>query len=37
VPARVLAMGDHGKSSRLLATKLIERTNCFERFQFGYL
>lgn len=36
-PARVLEMDDHGKSSRLLATKLIERTNCFERFQFSYL
>lgn len=36
-PARVLELEEDGKVSRIMVTKLIERTNSFERFQFSYL
>lgn len=36
-PARVLELDEAGKISRIMVTKLIERTNSFERFQFSYL
>lgn len=36
-PARVLELDEGGKISRIMVTKLIERTNSFERFQFSYL
>jgi len=36
-PARVLELDDAGSISRIMVTKLIERTNSFERFQFSYL
>lgn len=36
-PARVLELDEDGKVSRIMVTKLIERTNSFERFQFSYL
>lgn len=36
-PARVLELDEGGKVSRIMVTKLIERTNSFERFQFSYL
>jgi hypothetical protein len=36
-PARVLELDEGGKISRIMITKLIERTNSFERFQFSYL
>ena len=36
-PARVLELEESGKISRIMVTKLIERTNSFERFQFSYL
>lgn len=36
-PARVIEIDHHKKISRLLATKLVERTSCFERFEFSNL
>jgi cyclic-di-GMP-binding protein len=36
-PARVLELEEQGKISRIMLTKLIERTGSFERFQFSYL
>lgn len=36
-PARVLDLDEGGKISRVMVTKLIERTNSFDRFQFSYL
>ncbi|HLD08731.1 MAG TPA: hypothetical protein VJB68_01640, partial [Methylophilaceae bacterium] len=36
-PARVLELDEHGKISRIMLTRLVERTNSFERFQFSYL
>lgn len=36
-PARVLELEEHGKISRIMLTRLIERTGSFERFQFSYL
>lgn len=36
-PARIMELEESGKISRVMATKLIERTNSFERFQFSYL
>ena len=36
-PARMLELDEAGKISRIMVTKLIERTNSFERFQFSYL
>lgn len=36
-PARVLELDEAGKVSRIMVTKLLERTNSFERFQFSYL
>lgn len=36
-PARVLELDEAGKIARIMITKLIERTNSFERFQFSYL
>jgi hypothetical protein len=36
-PARVLELEEHGKISRILLTRLVERTGSFERFQFSYL
>lgn len=36
-PARVLELDEGGKVSRIMVTKLVERTNSFERFQFSYL
>jgi hypothetical protein len=36
-PARMLELDESGKISRIMVTKLIERTNSFERFQFSYL
>jgi hypothetical protein len=36
-PARVLELHEMGKVSRIMVTKLVERTNSFERFQFSYL
>ncbi len=36
-PARILELGEHGKISRIMLTRLVERTNSFERFQFSYL
>lgn len=36
-PARVLELEEHGKISRIMLTRLVERTGSFERFQFSYL
>jgi len=36
-PARMLELDESGRISRIMVTKLIERTNSFERFQFSYL
>lgn len=36
-PARVIEIEHHGKTSLLLATKLVERTSCFDRFEFSKL
>lgn len=36
-PARVLQLAEGGKISRVMITKLIERTGSFERFQFSHL
>ncbi|OAM52307.1 hypothetical protein A7981_02130 [Methylovorus sp. MM2] len=36
-PARVLDLDEDGKISRIMITKLIERTTSFERFGFSYL
>lgn len=36
-PARVLEVDQAGKISKILLTKLIDRTGSFERFQFSYL
>lgn len=36
-PARILELDDNGKVSRIMVTRLIERTDSFERFTFSYL
>lgn len=36
-PARVLDLDEGGKISKILLTKLIDRTGSFERFQFSHL
>jgi hypothetical protein len=36
-PARVLEIDQQGTLSKILLTKLIDRTGSFERFQFSYL
>lgn len=36
-PARVMEIDLHGKTALVLATKLAERTGCFERFEFSRL
>lgn len=36
-PARMLDLDEDGKISRVMVTKLIERTNSFERFQYSPL
>jgi hypothetical protein len=36
-PARVIDLDEAGKISRVMVTKLIERTSSFERFQYSYL
>lgn len=36
-PARILELDEQGKVSRIMLTRLIERTDSFERFSFSYL
>ncbi len=36
-PARVLELDENGTISRIMITKLVERTRSFERFQFSFL
>lgn len=36
-PARVLELDEDGKISRIMITKLVERTGSFERFQYSHL
>lgn len=36
-PARVMEIDRHGKTALVLATRLVERTNCYERFEFSRL
>lgn len=36
-PARVLELEEDGKISRIMITRLVERTGSFERFNFSYL
>jgi cyclic-di-GMP-binding protein len=36
-PARLLELDEQGTISRIMITKLVERTRSFERFQFSIL
>ena len=36
-PARILDLDEAGKISRVMVTKLVERTSSFERFQYSHL